>query len=75
MWVFDIGNDVEQSSLSVFRLVKFVKFFEILAFLFNKYRYEVCTCVNKEIYACAKNLNTPVIIITCITYLQILVAK
>ena len=64
-----------QSSFSLFQFAKFVKFIGILVFLFNKYRYELCTCVKKEIYTCAQNFTTPGLITTCITYLQILVAE
>ena len=63
------------SSFSFIQFVKFVKFFEVLVFSFNKYRYELCICVNLEIDTCAKNLNTPALIITCNMPLQILVEK
>ena len=49
--------------------------FEILVFSFNKYTYELCTCVNMEIYTCAENFNTPVLITTCDMPSQIQVAK
>ena len=38
--------------------LKFVKFFEILVLLSNKYRYELCICVNKEIGTNAKGQYT-----------------
>ena len=55
--------------------VKFVIFFEIVVFFFNKNRYELCTCVNMKIDTCANIVNVPVLITTYITYLQTLVAK
>ena len=50
-----------QSIFSVFGFVKFVKFFEIWVFFFNRYRYELFTCINLEIYARANTLNVPVL--------------
>ena len=64
-----------QSSFSFIGFVKFVKFFEMLVFCFNKHTYELCTCVNMEIYTSAKNFNTPVLITTCDIPSQILVTK
>ena len=63
------------SSFSFIRFAKFVKLIEVLVFSFNKYRCELCTCVNLEIDTCAKKLNSPVIITTCNMPLQILVTK
>ena len=65
----------DQFSFSFFRFVKFVKFFEILVFPFNKHGYELYTCVNKEICTHVQNLNIPVLITTRVTYLQVLLAE
>ena len=45
---------MKQSSFSFIWFGKFVFFFEILVFSFNKYRYKLCTCVNMKIDTCAK---------------------
>ena len=53
----------------LFWFVKFVNIFEILVFFFNKYRCELCTCVNMEIDTHAKISKIPVLIHTCVTHL------
>ena len=40
-----------------FWFVKLNKFWEILVFAFNKYGYELCTCINMEINTCAKKIK------------------
>ena len=54
----------------LFGLLNLIKNIEILVFSFEKYRCELCTCVNMEINICAKNFNTPVLITTCNMPLQ-----
>ena len=70
-----LSDLIDHSSFSVIQFVKFVKFIEISVFSFNKYRYELCICVNMEIDTCANNLNSPALITTGNMPLQILVAK
>ena len=54
-------------SFSFFGFVKFVKCFEILVFLLNKYKYEICICGNICKYnTSVEDINITVQITTCI---------
>ena len=61
----DAGGNLVFPFFGLLNLSNFLKYWSSF---FNKYRYKLCTCVNFEIYTCAQNLNTPVLITTRITY-------
>ena len=65
----------KHSTFSVFGLLNLSNYFKLWVFFSNNYRYGLCTCVNLNRYTCAQNFNTPVLISTCTTCVQILVAK
>ena len=65
-------SHIIQSSFSVLCLSNY---FEYRSSLLKKYSYELCTRVNMEIHTCAKNLDIPVLLLTCITRVHMLVAK
>ena len=67
-------SDTQHSNCYFIRFLTLSIFFEISVFSFNKYRYELCSCIKMEIDTCTKNCNTPVLITTCNIPLQILVA-
>ena len=59
-----------QLSFSDFGFLNLSIFLEILVFFFDKYRYELCTCISMEIDTHEKISKIPVLIATCITHLQ-----
>ena len=59
----------------LFSLLNLSKFLKRSIFFYNKYRYELCPCVNMEIDNCVKKFSAPVLITTCIMSPQTLVAE
>ena len=74
-WLKLFFRCITHSSFFRFWFAKFVNLFEIFVFYFDKYWYKFHTWVNVEINTRAQNFNGSVQISTCVTYLQIPVAK